>query len=391
MSDTAQVLLGDRINLTSLGIQDDKIVVGMTTQGPDEAMCCGTQRVLNTYALNGDKLDQATTQVVGNVEQAAPSATTAAGASGKLTGVVWKWTKSLYNDGKTVTPVDPNRYLVEFLADGTLSITADCNRVGGTYKTEGNHLTITLGPSTLVACPPDSQAPEFTQQLGEVASYLFNGDNLVLEFKLDSGSMTFAPSAPNGLAGSTWTVVNYNNGKEAVITPIVGTNISMDFGADGTVSGVSGCNNYSGKYETSGDALKVGPLASTRRACVTPDGVMEQETQYLAALQNSATYKIEGNTLTIRDASGAMQVVATRREPATLAGSSWTVTGINNGNEAVVSLIPGTEISLKFGTDGMLSGNTGCKTITVPLRQPRTRSRSDRLRQRSERASRRMV
>jgi heat shock protein HslJ len=46
--------------------------------------------------------------------------------------------------------------------------------------------------------------------------------------------------------------------------------------------------------------------------CAGPPGVMEQETKYLGALQNSATYKIEGNMLWIRDAGGATQVIATR-------------------------------------------------------------------------------
>jgi heat shock protein HslJ len=46
--------------------------------------------------------------------------------------------------------------------------------------------------------------------------------------------------------------------------------------------------------------------------CETPEGVMGQEAQFLAALQNSATFDISGSTLTIRDAGGAMQVVATR-------------------------------------------------------------------------------
>ena len=39
---------------------------------------------------------------------------------------------------------------------------------------------------------------------------------------------------------------------------------------------------------------------------------MEQETKFLAALQNAATYKIEGNMLWIRDAGDAAQVIATR-------------------------------------------------------------------------------
>jgi hypothetical protein len=35
-----------------------------------------------------------------------------------------------------------------------------------------------------------------------VSSYLFHEGNLVLEFKFDSSSVTFAASAPAGLAGT---------------------------------------------------------------------------------------------------------------------------------------------------------------------------------------------
>jgi heat shock protein HslJ len=40
--------------------------------------------------------------------------------------------------------------------------------------------------------------------------------------------------------------------------------------------------------------------------CSEPEGVMEQEAQYLAALATTATFQIDGNTLTLRDANGAM-------------------------------------------------------------------------------------
>jgi heat shock protein HslJ len=103
----------------------------------------------------------------------------------------------------------------------------------------------------------------------------------------------------------------YNNGKEAVVGMIADSKVTLNFGADGQVSGNAGCNNYSGGYETSGDQLKVGPLASTMMACDKPAGVMEQEQLYLAALQNAAIYEISGDTLTIRDTGGATQVLAT--------------------------------------------------------------------------------
>ncbi len=282
----------------------------------------------------------------------------------ELTGTVWKWTGSQFSDGKTTTPDDPNNYLLQFLPAGRVSIQADCNQVGGTYTTDGNQLTITLGPSTLVACPEASLDQEYLRQLGIVSSYFFKDGNLILEFKFDSGSMTFAPSAPGGLAGTKWDVVNYNNGKQAVVSLIADTSITLNFGDNGRVSGSAGCNNYTGAYDTSGDILHVGALATTFKLCHKPDGIMAQEQQYLAALQSAQTYEIAGDTLTIRDNSGAMQVVAKRVAPATLAGTSWDVTGYNNGKQAIVSVLNGTAITLNFGTDNRATGSAGCNNYS---------------------------
>ena len=236
----------------------------------------------------------------------------AKGTEQQLAGTVWKWTESLFNDGKHWTPADPNIYHIEFTPQGTVSVRADCNRAAGTYTTDGHRLTITLGPSTLVACPPGSLADEYVRQLGMVTSYLFHSGNLVLEFKFHSGTMTFAPSAPTGLAGTMWRVVSYNNGNEAVVSLIAATDLTVSFDAGDRVSGQAGCNSYTGPFESSNGTLKVGTLASTRKLCQSPSGVMEQETKFLAALQNAATYKIEGNILWIRDAGDAAQVIATR-------------------------------------------------------------------------------
>ena len=123
---------------------------------------------------------------------------------------------------------------------------------------------------------------------------------------------TAVPPTVNPLAGTHWNVVNFNNGKGAVTTKIEGTTITLQFDTAGQVSGNSGCNTYSASYRVSGNALSIEPPSGTLTVCETPEGVMGQEAQFLAALQNSATFDISGSTLTIRDAGGAMQVVATR-------------------------------------------------------------------------------
>jgi heat shock protein HslJ len=113
-----------------------------------------------------------------------------------LQGTVWEWQGSQYSDDSEATPDDPSRYTIEFADDGTVGIKADCNQVGGTYEEGDGTLAITLGPSTLAACPPDSLDKEFLRDLEGAASYAFgDAGALQIGIKLDSGTMTFEPSA----------------------------------------------------------------------------------------------------------------------------------------------------------------------------------------------------
>jgi hypothetical protein len=54
----AATLLGDRVKINSLAMEGGEIVVDMVTQGPDDPMCCPTQRVVERYTLQGDQLVQ---------------------------------------------------------------------------------------------------------------------------------------------------------------------------------------------------------------------------------------------------------------------------------------------------------------------------------------------
>ena len=54
--DVAWTQLGDRVQINSLAIEGDEIVVDMVTHGPDDPMCCPTQQVVQKYALRGEEL-----------------------------------------------------------------------------------------------------------------------------------------------------------------------------------------------------------------------------------------------------------------------------------------------------------------------------------------------
>jgi heat shock protein HslJ len=106
--------------------------------------------------------------------------------------------------------------------------------------------------------------------------------------------------------GTTWQALFYNNGKEAAVSVILGTEITAIFGENGTLAGSAGCNNYNAAYEIEDSSISIGPAASTRKFCADPEGTMDQESQYLAALETAATYRLDGDTLELRTADGAL-------------------------------------------------------------------------------------
>ncbi|MBV9316856.1 MAG: META domain-containing protein, partial [Gammaproteobacteria bacterium] len=52
-----------------------------------------------------------------------------------------------------------------------------------------------------------------------------------------------------------------------------------------------------------------------------------------------------------------------------LAGSTWQATGINNGRGGVVSVLPGTTVTLSFRKDGKAAGSAGCNNYTSAYQQ----------------------
>lgn len=110
----------------------------------------------------------------------------------EITGIVWKWQQTLYNNDDRTVPVDPNRYTITFEPGGKFNIQADCNRGGGRFSVEENHITIEEPYTTRAMCPPDSLEKEFIKSLNAARIYFLRKDNLYLDLKYDTGTMNFA-------------------------------------------------------------------------------------------------------------------------------------------------------------------------------------------------------
>ena len=302
---------------------------------------------------------------------AAPGAAQTAPAgktSQTLEGPVWKLQSYTNAQGQTAQAVANANVTAEFKG-GRVTGSAGCNTYFASYKVDGNKLTISQAGSTMMACPdPAVMAQEalFLQSLSKAATYQISGDTLTIADASGKASATFQATAAPSLTSNPWDVISFNNGKQAVVSVNPAAPMTAVFTADGKVSGSAGCNSYTGGYQVDGNKIKIGPLATTQKAC--PQPIMEQETQFLKALQSSATWSIFNGVLGMRTAQDAMSVnFLPGATSAGLAGSNWKATGINNGKGAVESLPTGVEVTAQFGTDGRVSGSSGCNTYSGPF------------------------
>ena len=109
-----------------------------------------------------------------------------------ITGTVWQWVQTLYNDDRKVVPKEPKNYTVQFLDNGTLTVKADCNQKGGTYSIGDKRLSIEITHSSMAACPEGSLEDEFVRGLSGAAIYFIKDGDLYIDLKYDTGTMKFS-------------------------------------------------------------------------------------------------------------------------------------------------------------------------------------------------------
>jgi len=72
---------------------------------------------------------------------------------------------------------------------------------------------------------------------------------------------------------------------------------TLEFRQDNRLSGNGGCNRYFGSYNFDGQNFTVNGIGSTFKMCST--AIMNQETQFLKALEKAKTIRLEGSFLLI--------------------------------------------------------------------------------------------
>jgi heat shock protein HslJ len=143
------------------------------------------------------------------------------------------------------------------------------------------------------------------------------------------------------------------------------TSAILNFEGEDQLFGSATCNRIIGTWKTGDDnalTIVVGPM--TRMAC--PGDAGDQETAFLEALDNTASFEVNGDTLTLLDAGGLELATLVELEEADLEDTNWQLVYLNDGQQGVMTVLDGTTITALFDDDeDTLSGNDGCNTFTA--------------------------
>jgi heat shock protein HslJ len=285
----------------------------------------------------------------------------------QLEGIDWVMVSYLNQEGE-LTAAMPGSNATALFQDGQVNGYASCNGYFGGYEVDGSNLIVSPLASTEMFCgsPPGLMDQEFAylSALGSAATYSIEDEQLVIANEAGETVLVYAVAEPKSLTGNLWQVISYNNGREAVVSVVIGTGMSAFFEEEGQLSGSAGCNNYTTEYVVEDNNISIGPAATTRMLCSEPDGIMEQEMEYLAALEMAASYEFEDDRLLLLDAEGRRVVNYQLARTFELTETIWHLQNFSDGNETVQSALEGTEITAYFDEEGIISGSAGCNNYT---------------------------
>jgi heat shock protein HslJ len=164
---------------------------------------------------------------------------------------------------------------------------------------------------------------------------------------------------------SEWVLVAYGNPENPIVVP-KNIRITANFSTDGQLNGLSACNQYSAQFSaTSEGNFSIQPeIISTRMAC--PEAQMQAESVYLNILPKTTNFRFVTNErLEIiyqddNNESGTLTYVSAQAD---LEGTTWTLTAYGDA-ENLQLVSPGVVLTAYFGTDGKITGESGCNNFS---------------------------
>ena len=204
-------------------------------------------------------------------------------------------------------PADAGVTLV--FEDGRAGGSDGCNRYSSPYTASRSSFSVsTRGIATQMACSEERMEIATGFQRALAASERFRVGQASLELATGDGDVVARFAAMSReLTGTSWRATAVHDGRGAVVSVVPGTEVTMEFGADGRASGSAGCNRWHAGYRSGGASLRFDPVAATRMAC-RGEALATQEQAFLKALESVASARVEGDRLELRREDGAQAV-----------------------------------------------------------------------------------
>ncbi|MEX1336357.1 MAG: META domain-containing protein [Candidatus Limnocylindrales bacterium] len=134
--------------------------------------------------------------------------------------------------------------------------------------------------------------------------------------------------------GRTWQLTAYADDATASVPFYIQATLLLE---DGTASGSTGCNSFSGTYAIDGSELSFGETFATTRAACPEETTAAVEDGYLAALPRAAAWEIEGDQLRLTAADEALMLTFEEPVVSLTRSALAEITGLLSDQQAEIS------------------------------------------------------
>ncbi len=172
---------------------------------------------------------------------------------------------------------------------------------------------------------------------------------ILIAFMVSCKSQKTNTSKSEPLASGDYQVVNLDG--ENISEEGVSLHIDLE---KNTISGFSGCNNFSAELKTDENSIETGGAIATLKHC---EGKMDIERSFLDNLENATAYHLENEELSLLDKKGKTLIKATLMQ-----------SKLRNGTYKVLTVggesADDKEATFEINTEqNRISGTTGCNTF----------------------------
>lgn len=186
MTQLGHALVGDRVKIRSVEIEEGRIIMCTVQAGPEDGACCPTEKTRRVWTLRDGRLNEVETEIEGTMSLA------------DFSGSEWVLTAF---DPQRPAPSTPEVTFHLDLEDKRISGSSGCNNYFGTVESPGTR-ELVIGPlaGTKKMCPPEMMDVErsFLKALGSANSYTWFLGQMAISYSDgdDYGLLLFERKGP---------------------------------------------------------------------------------------------------------------------------------------------------------------------------------------------------